>query len=262
VDFKSGEQGFVYILFEHKSSPAPDTAFQLLRYMTRIWEYASKHVKDSLPAVIPVVLYHGREKWNIALNFASLYRTPESLRGRLWDFTYTLCDLSDYADEEIKLGVMAKVALLLFKHIYSEDLAERLSDIFGLLPAMAEQSALKFLQTAMRYLSTAAEQLTVEDCRKAVEAAFPKTGEKFMERWIDEIAAQRHEQWLAEGVAKGAAAITLRLLTRKLGDLDAEVEERVRQLSFEELERLGEDLLDFRDGLSLTEWLDRVEKSR
>jgi hypothetical protein len=33
-------------------------------------------------------------------------------------------------------------------------------------------------------------------------------------------------------------------------------------LSFEELERLGVDLLDFRDESALTEWLDRVEKSR
>ncbi|MDQ7785776.1 MAG: Rpn family recombination-promoting nuclease/putative transposase [Desulfomonilaceae bacterium] len=277
VDFKDGEQGFVYILFEHKSYPAPDIAFQLLRYMTRIWEYASKRIKDSLPPVIPVVLYHGKVQWSIPLNFASLYRAPESLKGSLWDFTYTLCDLSVFSDEEIKLGVMAKVALLLLKHVHSEDLAERLVDILGLLPALTDQSSLKFLETVMRYLGTAAETVTMEDCRKAVKATFPGTGEIFMERWIEEIAAERHQEWMAEGLSKGlkeglekglekgltqgAAAVTIRLLSRKLGDLDTTVRERIRHLSFEELERLGEDLLDFRDKSALTEWLDRVEKS-
>ena len=65
--------------------------------------------QGSLPAVIPVVLYHGSLKWKIPLNFASLYRAPESVKGSLWDFNYTLCDLSAYADEEIKLGVMARI---------------------------------------------------------------------------------------------------------------------------------------------------------
>jgi predicted transposase/invertase (TIGR01784 family) len=264
VNFQSGEQGFVYILFEHKSYPAPDIAFQLLRYMTRIWEHATKHTLGSLPAVIPIVLYHGTVKWKVPLNFASLYQAPESLTRSLWDFTYTLCDLSSYTDEEIKLGVMAKVALLLLKHIHGQDLAHRLKDILGLLRAMEVQTALEFLETVMRYLGAAAGTVTMEDCRKAIEATFHETGDIFMERWIDEIAAERHQQWkaegLKEGLKEGAIAVTLRLLTRKIGDLGAGTEDRVRQLSFEQLERLGEDLLDIPDESALTEWLDRVDR--
>ncbi len=263
VDFHSGEQGFVYILFEHKSYPAPDIAFQLLRYMTRIWEHGSKQARDSLPAVIPVVLYHGSAKWSIPLNFASLYRAPESLKGSLWDFTYTLFDLSAYADEEIKVGVMAKTALLLLKHVHSQDLAQRLGDIFGLLRTMNEQTALGFLETVFRYLGAAGETVTMEDCRIAVKATFPEKGELFMERWIEEIAAERHQEWLREGMEEGrkdaTLSLTVRLLTRKFGSLDAALEERIEHLALEKMERLGEDLLDFRTPSELTEWLDRIE---
>jgi predicted transposase/invertase (TIGR01784 family) len=35
---RDGEQANVYILFEHKSYPDRLVAFQLLRYMVRIWE--------------------------------------------------------------------------------------------------------------------------------------------------------------------------------------------------------------------------------
>lgn len=90
VDLKEGLQGYVYLLFEHKSSPDPGTAFQLLRYMTRIWEYAWKMSWDSLPPVIPVVLYNGTVEWKVARNFAALYHAPESLREVLWDFTYSV----------------------------------------------------------------------------------------------------------------------------------------------------------------------------
>ncbi len=262
VDFKEGVQGFVYILFEHKSYPAPDIAFQLLRYMTRIWEQASKQPAVSLPVVIPVVLYHGSVKWSVPLNFASLYRAPESLRDGLWDFAYHLCDLSAYADEEIKLGAIAQVALLLLKHVHSPDLAQRLKDIFGLLAAMNQQTALRFLETVLRYLDTAAETVTMDDCQKALEAAFPERGEMFMSRWAEQLVKEHHQEWLAEGLQAGASAVTIRMLTRKLGGLDPATEERVRRLSFEELARLGEDLLDFRDKAALTEWLDRVEKAR
>jgi predicted transposase/invertase (TIGR01784 family) len=55
---KSGEKAFVYVLLEHKSSPEKTVAFQLLRYLLRIWE---KHKSSKkLPQIIPLVLYHGR----------------------------------------------------------------------------------------------------------------------------------------------------------------------------------------------------------
>jgi predicted transposase/invertase (TIGR01784 family) len=269
VDFREGRPAFVYILFEHKSYPAPDIAFQLLRYMTRIWEYSSKQAVGSLPPVIPIVLYHGMAKWRIPLNFACLYRAPESLKEILWDFSYYLCDLSAHTDGEIKLGAMATVALLLLKNIRSETLAERLMDVFGLLRAMTEQTALEFLETILRYLGAASETLTMEDCRKALEATFPETGEMYMDRWTEQLVAEHRQEWMKEGIREGmregikegAVSLTIRLLIRKFGPLDSALEERVRQLSFEELERLGEELLDFQDESALAQWLERFGKS-
>jgi predicted transposase/invertase (TIGR01784 family) len=274
VDFKGGDQGFVYILFEHKSYPAPDIAFQLLRYMTRIWEHASKQARDSLPAVIPVVLYHGRMNWRVPLNFASLYRPPASLKESLWDFTYHLCDLSAYPDEDIKLGAMTGVALFLLKHIHSRNLSRRLKEVFGMLRAMNELSALEFLETVLRYLGAAAETVTMDDCRKAIEATFPETGETFMNRWTEQLVEEHRSEWLKQGIEEGmkegmkegrkdaSFSLTIRLLIRKFGRLDKAMEERIRNLPLEQLERLGEDLLDFPDASALTEWLDRIEHDR
>ncbi len=86
MDFKEEGQGFLYLLFEHKSYPSSDIAYQLLRYKMRIWEYASRESGGSLPPVFPLVLYHGTARWSVPLNFASLYQGPASLRQGLLDF--------------------------------------------------------------------------------------------------------------------------------------------------------------------------------
>ncbi len=131
VDFKEKGQGFLYLLFEHKSYPSRDIAYQLLRYKMRIWEYASKEAAGCVPPVFPLVIYHGTAKWSVPLNFASLYQGPESIRPGLLDFSYYLVDLSTHTDQELKMWGLASLGVLLLKHIFRDDLLERLTERLG-----------------------------------------------------------------------------------------------------------------------------------
>ncbi|HQO36732.1 MAG TPA: Rpn family recombination-promoting nuclease/putative transposase, partial [bacterium] len=59
---RDGEDAYIYILFEHKSHPEPQVAFDLLRYMVRIWErFREEGTPRWFPHIIPIVFYHGRE---------------------------------------------------------------------------------------------------------------------------------------------------------------------------------------------------------
>ncbi len=58
-----------------------------------------------------------------------------------------------------------------------------------------------------------------------------------------------------EGQLEGELTLVLRQLTRRVGTLDESLVQRVRGLSLEELERLGEALLDFSDVSDLQGWL-------
>jgi hypothetical protein len=62
---------------------------------------------------------------------------------------------------------------------------------------------------------------------------------------------------IAEGKRAGIVSFTIRLLIRKFGDLDASLEDRVRQLSREDLEILADDIFDQPDADALVQWLDR-----
>jgi predicted transposase/invertase (TIGR01784 family) len=97
VELRDGRAVYVYVLLEHKSYPEPFVAFDLLRYMVRIWDLLLKQGKagEKLPTIIPVVLYHGRRGWHIGQDFRSLVADDGKLERYLPDFHYELCDLSD-----------------------------------------------------------------------------------------------------------------------------------------------------------------------
>ncbi|MDJ0621193.1 MAG: DUF4351 domain-containing protein, partial [Calothrix sp. MO_192.B10] len=60
----------------------------------------------------------------------------------------------------------------------------------------------------------------------------------------------------AEGIQEGEASLVLRLLKRRIGELDSHLEERVGSLSVAQLEELGEALLDFSSMSDLLAWLE------
>ena len=61
----------------------------------------------------------------------------------------------------------------------------------------------------------------------------------------------------AEGQQQGEAALVLRQLSRRLGAMPAEAESRIRAFPVEELEALGEALLDWHTLAELMAWLQR-----
>ncbi|NJM68289.1 MAG: DUF4351 domain-containing protein [Acaryochloris sp. RU_4_1] len=58
-----------------------------------------------------------------------------------------------------------------------------------------------------------------------------------------------------EGLRAGERLLVLRLLTRRLGDIPQEVRSQIEMLSVEQLEALGEALLDFMEMADLERWI-------
>ena len=73
---ESGKGAVRYLLVEHKSTREPLTELQVIGYLHSVWS-ACRHPKAGgagsapLPAVVPVVLCHGRKKWG-KTNFQNL----------------------------------------------------------------------------------------------------------------------------------------------------------------------------------------------
>lgn len=61
--------------------------------------------------------------------------------------------------------------------------------------------------------------------------------------------------WMRQGIEQGVEGLILRQLCRKFGVIDNRLEERIRALNVEQLEALGEALLEFRVVDDLEHWL-------
>jgi predicted transposase YdaD len=64
-----------------------------------------------------------------------------------------------------------------------------------------------------------------------------------------------YQDILSKGKQQQALSMVTRLLNRRLGNIDDTLVDRLRGLSVEELEGLGEALLDFTSVVDLTNWL-------
>lgn len=197
---------YVYLLFEHKSYSEPWIAFQLLRYMVRIWEYVLEQRQVTiLPPIIPLVIYHGEERWQVDLRFHKLVTACPPLADYVPDFRYELYDLSTYSDEELVGAVNLQVVMFLLKHIFDKDWHSVLPRIMRLLKELARaESGLAYVERALRYLAAAARTLRREDLEEAVQQAFPKTGGALMQT----IAQTWVEEGIERGIERGAVQAT------------------------------------------------------
>jgi hypothetical protein len=262
VPFRAGGEAFIYILFEHKSRPDDWVAFQLLRYEMMIWEPIARRREGKLPPIFPIVLYHGQERWTAPRNFVELIAkapdggtvAPNLLRHQPRLECY-VCNLSGFAEHEIKGDPITRAGLLLLKYIYVDDLGTRLPGIFGLLVVVPQEAALQFINLALHYLSKASHRPSVEDIRMAIQEVFPQDADK--------VIAPFALTWMEEGERKGrqagrqeeAVAFALRLLRKRFGKVSEETEAQIKSLSLESLEELGEALFGFASPEDLAVWL-------
>ena len=63
-----------------------------------------------------------------------------------------------------------------------------------------------------------------------------------------------------EGIIEGQTALILRLVARRTGEISPEIKTRIQQLSLEQLDDLGEILLDFTSQQDLIAWLESVSR--
>jgi predicted transposase/invertase (TIGR01784 family) len=258
VNLHSGQQSYIYILFEHKSYPDPDIAFQLLKYMVRIWEQSRRQDEALLP-VLPLVIYHGLQQWQVATEFSALFDLPEPLRQYVPEYSYWLYDLSQYTDEEIKSRVQGTVilqmSLLLLKYNQRPDFVERLHDILSLIRQLSEQeTALEYLETVLHYIAGSSDKVSAAELSQIVQDVLqegadvmPTIAEQWLAQGREEGLEQGREQGLEQGLQRGreAAQVLLQrfLATRfavplnqfdaALADCDLETLTQLSQIAFE-----------------------------
>lgn len=238
VPLKSDSEVYVYTLFEHKSAPDSRVALQLLRYMVRIWERDEK--KDLLRLIIPIVIYHGKQRWNVSTEFTALFPDIGELRGFLPNFHYLLYDLPRYAESEITGEYKLRMALWIMKYIFNPELLKEISKIISIYTeSKRDRNADEFLKTVLLYM-IAGSKVKHVDLEKELKSRLRSIGadnimitlaehyrqEGLQEGWhkgTEEGWKKGKEEGLQEGLQKGQVAAIKKILNSRFGTLPEEM---------------------------------------
>lgn len=246
------EKLLLYLLLEHKSYIDPMTVFQVLRYMVRIWEqYCAEHPKATkLPPVYPMIIYHGARPWQHPVNFHSLFTVQEpALLARLPEFSPVLQDFSRLDDQDVRGGISARTVLLTLKHVFRDDLPERLPEILAQARELLDNdNGREIIFTLLYYLTEGTGKLDEETLGAVLEDSVHGGDimQSFLKKYYDQGLEQGVQRGLQQGVQQGVVQGELQLLSRQL------------RKRFGELPEWAEQMLKEASGGMLEIWSERI----
>ncbi|NAS20044.1 transposase, partial [Clostridium butyricum] len=151
----NGQEVIFYVLLEFQSKVDFQMPMRLLFYMTEVWRDILKNTDKNqrkrkafkLPAIIPIVLYNGKNKWTAKMNFKEILSGYELFEDNILDFNYMLFDINRYDDEElINMSNLVSAIFLLDQEMNEEELIRRLRKIIYVLKKISPEQFSVFKQ--------------------------------------------------------------------------------------------------------------------
>ena len=240
---RTGKSALVYALLEHKSHQDPATPVQILGYMVSIWkaelEQAGARSGRRLPAIVPLVFYHGADTWNVPLSVFEMIDMPPGLEKTLGGFGYFLYNFGSTDSTRLSEDPETNAALLaLAVAKQKRHTSEQLDAITGGADFRGEFGRHIFL-----YLM---EKSSIDE--PELEASLKRTNPEEWETMMGTLA----EKWLAKGrdegeargEAKGRMELLQELLERRFGELPSDIRNRIRDAKDSEIRSWAGAVLD------------------
>ena len=189
--------------------------------------------------VIPLVLYHGKEKWNIPTNFTSSLDIPEELRNPfikyIPEFQYLLLDLSSGKMDIGYFSVALQAFLVSLRDVWFLSSRSKIKALFKDYFAPMYKENRKLLDDLFDYIIHSVGGLDIRYVREiAVKYISQGAGGKIM-TIAEKLRTEGIAEGKAEGKAEGRAEVALGMLNKgySLSDIS-----ELTGLSEEEIERL------------------------
>ncbi len=228
-----------------------------------------------MPVIIPLVVYHGKEGWNIKPTLGEMIlgydELPRDIQALIPDYQYLFFDLSRFTDEEIKGAVITRIAVMILRDIQKKGIGAILEIVLKAAILLQEledkETGLEYFEILMRYIFSARPDLTRGDFNelvKKIETTYPEGSEKVMtlaELFRQEGREEGREVGREEGIMKGLekgetkalARTAIKLLARKFGSVPEDLRLEITKLDASTLDIVIDRVFDY-------ECLDEVKR--
>ena len=210
---------WLYLLFEHQSSPDHWLRLRLLGYCCRIWERDLQIEGGAryLRPIVPLVFYQGKSGWRPSSNFADLY--PAAARDWPWlpRFEHLLFDQTRVSPAQAAGRVRARLLQLAMMHAYDHAAPEARKLMKPLLDALEREGGAgpDDMRMFVRYILETGPDDTPEAMgeilsRTAAGGEMRTSGERLRQEGRQAgrnemlaIVEQRHREGRSEGQREG-----------------------------------------------------------
>lgn len=253
----NGNEVIFYVLLEFQSKVDFRMPIRLLMYMTEIWRdelrNTEKNIKKRkeyrLPAIVPIVLYNGKQKWTAARNFKEILNGYEEFEDNIVDFRYLLFDVNRMDKEElVEIANVVSSVFLLDQDMNVAEIANRLKLVgkimrktttseqkkifnkwvFNVLGNRFEKDKQKEMYKVLIETSEKESDNMVSNLGRNIEKAFKKAEKDGMKIGLE----KGREEGREEGELRKAQKVALKMLNKGT-DIDDIVE--ITELSKSEI---------------------------
>ncbi|MCY2983758.1 MAG: Rpn family recombination-promoting nuclease/putative transposase [Planctomycetota bacterium] len=235
----------IYVLMEHKSHPDPLTSFQMLKYIVRILEQLLREGQP-LACVVPLIVYHGESRWNVAKSLDDLLAAPEALKRHMPQFAPLLLDLGRLPEEQKFPNPFLQVVVQTLRWIWGEQIRTHLVELVDSFREITHDGRdADPLKAFLVYLISAAPKLDRRELMEAVKQSFPNQGPALMstiaEQYFLEGRQEGRQEGIEEGVQKGELIGVIRTCQSILKQMELS-ETELRSKPLEELTAMAKEL--------------------
>ncbi|MCT4595915.1 MAG: Rpn family recombination-promoting nuclease/putative transposase [Anaeromicrobium sp.] len=217
-----GNEIIFYVLLELQSKVDFRMPIRLFMYMAEIWRDELKNTDEKikkrkdykLPAIVPMVLYNGKNNWTAARSFKEKISGGELFGDNIVDFKYLLFDVNRMEkDKLLEIANIISAVFLIDQHIEYEEIVTRLELIGRIIRKNATKEQLQvfrnwivniFKDRFRKNKDSNMARLLMEISEKEGEDMVSNLGRK-----IEEELKIREEKGREEGLEKTAQRLLL-----------------------------------------------------
>jgi Uncharacterized conserved protein len=186
------EEVIFYVLLEFQSKVDFQMPIRLLFYMTEIWRDVLKNASNKerrrknfkLPAVVPIVIYNGLNKWTAERSFRKLLNGEKFIQDNLIDFNYILLDVNRYTEEELlEVSNLVSAVFLLDSNVNEKQLIRRLKKSIFILRKITPEQFTIF----KHWVNGIVKKRLQEDIKQEVEDILNKSDQREVENMVSNL---------------------------------------------------------------------------
>lgn len=235
---------YIYLLFEHRSTPEHNLPRRMLGYLGLVWDEHGKQHGGPLPIVIPILISHVPGGWTGPVSMQELFEpTPDSIPGLakyVPHITMVVEDLAHLSNDELKqraLATFPKLALWLLRDARDADtlFANLAFWVETFREALRAPNGMDAVKQLLSYISWVCSDMHFHEFREKIRQQLPETEAATMT-----IA----EELIQQGRTEGRIEVLSQLILQKFERLPPGYRDRLASATEEQLANYCRRLLE------------------